>query len=248
MINRSGWIMRSACFGAVLCVLGALSPCDSSTFSIAPIRVELAGSQATEVLTVRNENDTPIILQARAMAWTQDDGVDFFADTREVIVAPPVLTINPHSSQIVRVALRRPADVSRELSYRLFLQEVPQPVLRVNQGLTVALRMSLPIFIAPEKAEPVPQIQWRGQWRGDGSIELTALNDGRVHLQLFNIRLDFDGSGHEVDVLPSRYVLPGTQGRWLVTAPASTDRPASIRVHGESDRGKFSADVVLPST
>jgi fimbrial chaperone protein len=247
MIARSGWITRSTYFGAMLFVLGAWPPCESSTFSIAPIRVELSGSQLMEVLTVRNDGDAPIVLQARAMRWMQEDGVDSFAETREVLVAPPVLTVPAHASQIVRVALRRPADSGRELSYRLFLQEVPQAVARPDRGLTVALQMSLPVFIAPEQPEPTPQIEWRGRWQDDGSLELNALNHGSRHLQLFNVRLEIGADGRKVDMQPSRYILAGAQGRWLVKPPADLPRAASILVHGESDRGKFSAPVALPS-
>jgi fimbrial chaperone protein len=247
MIARSGWITRSACFGVMLFVLGAWSPCESSTFSIAPIRVELTGSQLMEVLTVRNDGDAPIVLQARAMAWMQEDGVDSFVETREILVAPPVLTVPAQGSQIVRVALRRPADPGRELSYRLFLQEVPQAVARTERGLTVALRMSLPVFIAPEQPEPTPQIEWWGRWHEDGSLELNALNRGQLHLQLFNVRVELGANQRGVDVQPSRYILAGAQGSWLVKLPADLPHASSILVHGESDRGKFSAPVALPS-
>ena len=247
MIARSGWITRSACFGAMLFVLGASRPCDSSTFSIAPIRVELTGSQSMEVLTVRNDGDAPIVLQARAMAWIQEDGVDSFVETHEILVAPPVLTVPAQGSQIVRVALRRPADAERELSYRIFLQEVPQATAQAERGLTVALRMSLPVFIAPAQPEPTPQIEWRGQWQDDGSLELNALNRGQLHLQLFNVRLELGAGQRGVDVQPSRYVLAGAQGSWIVKLPADLSHAGSILVHGESDRGAFSAPIALPS-
>jgi fimbrial chaperone protein len=246
MIARSGWITRSACFGAMLFVLGALRPCESSTFSIAPIRVELSGSQSMEVLTVRNDGDAPIVIQARAMAWTQEDGVDSFVETHEVLVAPPVLTVPAQGSQIVRVALRRPADAGRELSYRLFLREVPQATAQAERGLTVALQMSLPVFIAPEQPEPTPRIEWRGRWHDDGTLELNALNLGQQHLQLFNMRLELGTSQREVDVRPNRYVLAGAQGSWLVKPPGDLRREGSILVHGDSDRGEFSAPVALP--
>src|SRR5262245_37549869 len=122
MQSPSAKLRHSARIGAML--IGLSGPLAyGSTFSVAPIRVELAESHGTEALSIRNESDTAMVLQARAMSWAQEDGVDSFVDTREVIVTPPVLTIAPQSTQIVRIALRRPADPFSELSYRLFLQE-----------------------------------------------------------------------------------------------------------------------------
>jgi fimbrial chaperone protein len=245
MITRSGWITRHAWIGAMLFALGGLHPCHSSTFSIAPIRVELDEARSIEVLTVRNEGDAPVVLQAQPMSWTQgEDGVDSFAGTRDVVVAPAVLTIGPRSSQIVRVALRRPADRMRELSYRLFLQEVPQAASRPQSGLTVAVRLSLPVFVAPERASPKARVEWLARWHEDGSLELKAANRGDAHLQVFALNVDFDAGQYGVRALPGRYILPDAQGSWRVDPPPpGIDRAAPIRVHGSGDRGDFSVGV-----
>jgi fimbrial chaperone protein len=238
-----GWITRRARLGAVLFVLGVTPPCHASTFSIAPIRVELGGTQTTEALTVRNEGDVTVVLQAQPMSWVQEDGVDSFTETRDVVVAPPVLTIAPNSSQIVRVALRRPANRSRELSYRLFLQEVPQAAPQPQSGLTVALRLSLPVFVAPERASARAQIDWLARWHADGSLELKAVNRGEAHLQVQSLQVELDASQRELNVPPARYILPGAEASWLVSPPADANRTSLVRVHGTSDRGDFSVDV-----
>ena len=67
-------------------------------------------------------------------------------------MSPPIATIAPDKEQIIRVGLRRAPDKERELSYRLFLQEVPAPPKPGFQGLQVALRVGLPVFVQPKRS------------------------------------------------------------------------------------------------
>ena len=67
-----------------------------------------------------------MVVQADTRLWEQVGGEERLSPTRDVLVSPAVFTIPANGSQIVRVALRRPPDAERELSYRLILTEVPQ--------------------------------------------------------------------------------------------------------------------------
>src|SRR5580693_2893946 len=88
--RRSGRALRAPML--VLSCLVAHSVAAGS-FSVAPIRIELGPSHIVEALTIHNENDAPITLQARVVDWSQAGGTDRYADTRDVLVTPPVLSI-----------------------------------------------------------------------------------------------------------------------------------------------------------
>ena len=138
-----------------------LSPAQAlaGTFSISPLRAELSSRAQTGALTLRNQESTPVVVQAEVLLWEQAEGEDKLSPTRDVLVSPAVFTIPGNGSQLVRVALRRAADAQRELSYRLILTEVPQQASPEFTGLNVALRLSLPIFVAPiTTAEP--RLEW----------------------------------------------------------------------------------------
>jgi len=60
-----------------------------------------------------------------------------------------VFTAATQGTQLVRVALRSNPDPTRELSYRVILQEVPPEASPDFTGLRVALRLSIPLFVAP---------------------------------------------------------------------------------------------------
>ena len=143
--------MRSLVVGLLASVAALGLPpmsAHAGSFSISPIRLDLSATARTAALTVRND-DREALVQAEIMLWEQVDGQDRLTPTRDLLVSPAVFTLPPNGSQLVRVALRSPpADATRELSYRLILQEVPQTASPGFSGLQVALRLSVPVFVA----------------------------------------------------------------------------------------------------
>jgi fimbrial chaperone protein len=210
-------------------------------FAVAPIRVELRPGQGAAELTVHNETDAATLIQVRAVSWSQQDGAEQFADTRELLITPPVFTLPANGEQIIRLALRRKPDPAHELSYRIFVQEVPAAAAPDARQLTVALRISLPVFVQP--ASTRPDLQWTSKWLPDGRLELDASNQGGMHLQITDFDVDF-GAGVVLNATrTSKYVLNGSHASWTVTVPDSVDRNAVISVRGHSDQGEFVARV-----
>jgi len=238
-----------------LSVLATAEAAVAGTFSISPIRVELSAQQRTEALTVRNEaGDKEVVVQAQAFAWSQQDGQDVLTETRDVIVTPPVFTMAANSQQIVRVAVRRAADANRELSYRLILQEVPPEAPKNFTGLQVALRLSLPIFVAPQAAA-APQLSWSSVWQDDGSLQVMAKNHGNSHLQVVDFAVQAKTATQPTDVMLKnsvvKYVLPGATMSWTLQAPSTatpkslhkTLQQSALTLRGLSDRGEIAADL-----
>ncbi|HVN99115.1 MAG TPA: molecular chaperone [Steroidobacteraceae bacterium] len=225
-------------------MLAAAGPAAAGTFSIAPVRVELQGSQRTAVLTVHNDDAAPLVVQVSALNWTQAGGEDGNSPTRELLATPPVFTLPPNGEQIVRVALRREPDPSRELDYRLLLAEVPQPADRNFTGLRVALRLSIPVFV--QAANPAPAaLRWHAQWLPDGGLAVSASNEGLTHQQVSDFTLHFAGSEAVARGVVSRYVLPGSTVTWKIAPPAGVAHDAAISIRGASDQGDFQADVAF---
>jgi fimbrial chaperone protein len=156
------------------------------------------------------------------------------------------MTIPPNEERIVRVGMRRAPDRSRELSYRLFLQEVPPPPKPGFQGLVVALRVGLPVFIAPAQGTAAPRITWKAVRTADNKLEVTALNDGTAHLQVADISVLAGDAGTTVATYSGlTYVLPDQRRQWSLplTAPLGASR---IRLKAVTDAGNLDADIDLP--
>jgi fimbrial chaperone protein len=234
--------MRSF-FLAFLIAAAAAMPASASTFNISPIRVQLDNSHRTEALTLVNAGDSPVVVQVRVVSWSQKDGAEQLEDTREVLVTPPVLQIPPNSQQIVRVALRRMPDAARELTYRVIYEEVPQAAPADFRGLRVALRLSIPVFVAPVRGKANANLAWESHWLPNGQLELAATNNGSGHSQIMDFEAQFPGSLMPLRGITSKYVLPGSRMSWTLTPPADATRQGAIPIRGHSDQGDFSADV-----
>src|SRR5262245_15618685 len=149
----------------------------AGSFNVSPVRVELSAKDRTQALTVRNQGDQPSVVQVQLFAWSQDAGQDILQPTTDVLVSPPVFTVQPGQSQLLRIALRGVADPARQLSYRAILQEVPQQAREGGPALQVALKISLPVFVEPP-VDAAPALEWQAQVAQDNKLELSAHNGG----------------------------------------------------------------------
>jgi fimbrial chaperone protein len=230
-------------FGLSPLLAAMAAPAVASTFNISPIRAELTGSHRTEALTIMNADDSPVVVQIRVVRWSQKGGAEQLEDTRELLATPPVLQIPPSSQQIVRVALRREPDQLQELTYRVIFEEVPQAAPKEFTGLRVALRLSVPVFVAPAQGKANAALAWESRWLPNGQLELAATNNGSAHLQITDFEAQFPGSLMPLRGVTSKYVLPGSRMSWTVTPPADAKKQGVIPIRGHSDQGDFSADV-----
>lgn len=241
---------------AGLATLMALSaPVVAGSFSISPLRVDFSSSSGTAALTVRNDDATAMVIQTQGLSWSQEKGEDTLAPTRDLLISPAVFTLPPGGSQLIRVALRRPVDPVRELSYRLTVQEVPQQAKADFVGLQVALRMSLPVFVAPVAAAE-PQLHWTTARTADGQLSIAARNDGAAHARIHRFSITTADGGTTLGQRPElNYVLPGAVRQWTFddnnnTRPNATSTTAPgmagpYRLQGTTDRGSFETELAL---
>ena len=230
---------------ALLTAAVMAAPASASTFNISPIRAELAAGHRTEALTITNAEDNPVVVQIRVVRWSQKNGAEQLDDTRELLATPPVLQIPANSQQIIRVALRREPDPAEELTYRVIFEEVPQAAPKDFTGLRVALRLSIPVFVAPARGKANAELAWQSRWLANGQLELAATNSGSGHLQITDFEAQFPGSLMPLRGITSKYVLAGSRMSWTLTPPADAMRQGAIPIRGHSDQGDFSA--VAPS-
>ena len=229
--------------GAALLFAAAGAASDGS-FQVNPVRVTLSAGQPVGALTVRNNGSEAAVVQLEVVDWTQQDGKDVYGASREVLATPPIFTVKPGASQVVRVGLRRSPDEQRELSYRLFLQEVPQPSLPRAQGLQMALRIGVPVFVLPA-APTMPVLVWHATRTADGQLKLTAANQGSAHIQVTQFTVSFPGAKGPVQQVGA-YVLVGQSRDWLVAGEAPTG--SLLHLTAQTDAGDLQVDVIVENS
>ena len=218
----------------------------AGSFQVNPIRVDMSARVTSGALTIRNDGDEPVVVQLSVLAWSQESGEDKYGATNDALVTPPIATIAAGAQQIVRVGLRRPPDPRQELAFRLFLQEVPPPPKPNFNGLQVALRVGLPVFVAP-LAPSTRQLAWSAKMEPDGAIRLTVRNTGNTHVQISDFELrPSDGEvpvAHEAGLA---YALAGQSREWLLRNPNARSTTATeLRLKAITDAGEIEAAVKL---
>ncbi len=209
----------------------------AGSFSVSPTRVALSAQDQVVALRVRNTGPEETSVQVELQEWRQANGQDHYSPSREVLATPPIFTLAPGETQVLRVGLRRPPERTTELSYRLFLQELPPPAPEGFQGLRMALRMSLPVFVAPASGEATPELAWRATRGGSGELRLSARNHGHGHGQVSRLRVQLP-DGRTLQPSGNAYVLPGAEQAWALSPggslpAAGTELVITTRVNGQ---------------
>ena len=222
--------------------------CAAGAFSVTPVRLYFEPRDRAVALTLVNESDTAIALQADIHSWTQDGaGVDKLELTEDLIVSPPSLRLAPHSKQVVRLALLMPRDALRQMTYRLVVREVPEVQAANEPGvqLPIALVLNMPVFITPTGAKRDMLCVMNPGAPKD--IAVTCENSGNAYAQLRTVELNRAGKSlarFEGGV----YLLPGARK----TFPLKVEEPdllatgiADLSVTFD-DRKPQSFSVTLP--
>lgn len=216
----------------------------AGSFTVSPVRLELSPQRPVSSLTITNDGAEPVSIDARGMNWTQQNGADEHEETRELIVTPPVFTLAPGASQIVRIGLRRAPDANNEIAYRVFMTENPVVPRSVANGVAMNLRLSVPIFVRP-RAAPQPKLEWTGSRTPEGHLKLRADNRGNMHVQVANLSLSAAGTVVGRQTSPA-YLLPGQYREWTVKPEEGRAFDASsLTVTGYSDAGDVNAEFAV---
>jgi fimbrial chaperone protein len=229
---------------SIAAVLLPIEAALAGSFNVSPVRVELSAQNRTQALTVRNEGEEPSVVQVQVFAWSQEAGQDILQPTSELLVSPPVFTVQPGQSQLLRVALRGAPDPSRQLSYRAVLQEVPAQARPGGPALAVALKISLPVFVEPP-VDTGPKLDWQARIATNGLIELHARNLGNGHIQGADFHLSDAAGGELASQQQVSYILPGQTRTWTLTPAADLASVSRLKLAGRSDAGDLATEIPL---
>jgi fimbrial chaperone protein len=238
----------ASCLGLVILGLGSL-PALAGSFSVSPMRVSLSAAKPVAALVVHNDGTERSVVQLELVGWSQADNADVYVETAELLATPPILDVPPGGSRVVRIGMRRAPDRDRELTYRLYIQEVAPPMAANFEGMRMTLRVGVPVFIA-SAAKPKSQFQWRSVAAADGGVKLTFTNSGTEHVKITDLELSAaDGARSSGVQHVSTYVLPGQSHDWIVKMDAAVAAGSRIRVKAHSDsQAELAASLTLEAT
>lgn len=203
-----------------------------------PVNPTIAADQQASALWLENRGDVPVTLQVRAFGWTQAGGSDRYDDQDEVVSSPPIATIAPGKRQLVRIIRRDASGQRGERSYRLLIDQLPQPPAETTDKepsahLSIQLRYSIPLFTYGEQpaAGPAPDLAAR-LTVVDGQRFVEFRNAGTQHARLVNLRLVTGARDIAITTGLVGYVLPGATMRWPLPSDAPLSGAFLVNVNG----------------
>lgn len=217
----------------------------AGVFSVTPVRIYMQPRDRAVAITLTNEGDTEVALQADINVWTQKpDGTDELVLTEDLILSPPIIKLAPKARQVVRLALLKPADASRQLSYRMIVREVPEAASpQTSIEVPIALALSLPVFVTPPVAKR--EVGCAVSRPAATSLVATCGNTGSAYAQVRE--LVFKRGDQQLARLEGgTYILPGASRALAATAAqAVTAGPVQLTVTFDDGKSQ-SFDAVLP--
>lgn len=109
----------AACATVFLMAAARLAAAGQS-LSVLPVNLFLQPGQNATSLTVTNQASTETAIQIRVYAWNQTEGEDQLTASDAIVVSPPIISIAPQATQVVRLILRQPPR-SQEATYRILV-------------------------------------------------------------------------------------------------------------------------------
>ncbi len=178
---------------------------------VSPIALELTPHRPISVIKVQNQGDQHELIEITPFRWTQKTSQFDLDPAPELIITPPVFSLQPGQNRLVRVGIMT-AELfgpDQETAFRLIIDKT---TLGEDQAqIQIKTRISLPVYLPPDVAwRYKPEIAL--QQRPDNKILLKTHNPDNRRIRVFDITLQDNAGGKSVIVKNAGYILPR---RWL---------------------------------
>jgi fimbrial chaperone protein len=234
---RLSKVLILAAFGC----LPVLSDAEAASISVSPTLIDQAAPVNTAAVRLRTPGKEPVRIQVRVFRWTQIDGKDHLEPTRDVVASPPMLKVAPGADYTVRVVRTVKQPAGGEESYRLLVDQLPEPKDRRANRVNLVIRQSIPVFFRNGE-EQAPAISWTVAKTKRGAV-LTARNDGDRRLKLTDLTVK-TASGNvlrRIDGLAG-YVLGRATMSWpIVGSSAELKAGSRVDIEGSGESGPIHA-------
>lgn len=223
----------------------------TSTFNVSPLKVVLSGKSSSALLEITNQSAEPLRLQLSVSSWDQSSaGEMVLKPTEDVILFPPLLTVDPGEKRKVRLGAVTPRDLN-EKSYRIILEELPPVAGAATETgqIRVLTRMTIPVFLEPSR--PISTGQIAGLTIRNGHTSFEIRNIGNAHFSTQQIHVI--GTGATGKPLLTRtiegwYILAGGSRRYTLPLSAEDCRGLrTVTVEALTDTGPLKAQIEVPA-
>ena len=234
---------------ALIAIIGttlSAGPLSAGSLQVSPVSVKVVSPATSATVTLRNQGTAPIHTQVRVFRWSESEGAEQLTPTTDVVASPPIVSLEKSVDYVVRIVRTARTPMTGSENYRIIVDELPSPKSGSDNGVTLLMRYSIPIFFEqPSASDGV--LTWEATAR-DGKLVLSAKNSGDRHVRVSALKVDLRG-GKSIsfgDGLAG-YVLGHATRTWTAPAVVSdTALLAGLVISGETNSGSFRASPSAP--
>ncbi len=139
--------MRSiAICGALALLLLGSAPSLAATVRVPPILLDVPSGALSSSVRIWNDAPTMLRVQVRVFKWTVANGRNVLQPTHDVVVSPPMTALAPNSENVIRVVRVANSPVEARESYRLIIDQLPDPRQQKPGTVNVLVRHAIPLY------------------------------------------------------------------------------------------------------
>lgn len=199
---------------------------------VAPVVIDPLPGSRTATFTLINDEDRPLKVQVRVMRWSTVGGKEVLTPTTDLVASPPLASLKAKQHYLVRLVRTAKAPPVGEESYRVLVDEVPDPNNVKPGAVQLVLRLSIPVFFSDVPRRSA-KVDW-GVVRDGSSGWLTAKNTGNRRLRLADLDIGAGGRSLYRQTGLVGYVLAGAEMRWPISATLPADGKVAMKATADS--------------
>lgn len=235
-------IQRLARVWPIVCVaaVGVCGTAHASNFEIAPVVLELSSSRTAGVVKIVNNDNHDVSLQLRAFEWNQSDNKDDLQPTQNLIISPPVFSLAPGASQVIRIVSKQPSGAN-EIAFRMLIDEIPSAA----EGATInfKFRISMPVFIAPNG---LSKLQMDYSLHAGKPAKLVVTNTGNRRARLLDLAFTLpNGKKISPPAGGNPYTLAGITRQYLIDTDTPLAAGSKVKMTANGDSGPIETELTV---
>lgn len=194
--------------GSHMCLVLFMLICPrAAALEIAPTTLVLKRDHTISSLRLANNGPQTQTYEISAHAWLQVDGEDQLSAAPDVIITPPVISLEPGEESVVRVGILNPSPHKvTEETYRLRIRDISPPNDVSKQNLHIQMEFLLPLIVP--SSEPLASLKVTRVYVHESGLCTQLENDGNTYQKLVGLS---DLETPDTDVVLHNYLLPASE-------------------------------------
>ena len=211
---HSKFVVVATAIGLV--AAGFALPATAGQFSVTPVRIFMAPKDRAVAVTVTNEGDEELVMQADVYVWKQEPGGDDrLTPSEDLFLSPPIIKLAPKSRQVVRLAMLQRPTSGEQQTYRMIVREIPEAKKAPKSvELQVAIAFSMPVFVTPAGAKS--ELDCKVERSRANAVAAVCANRGTAYAQPRDFSLNNVGGAKLAARDSGGYILPGIERRFAL--------------------------------